>query len=35
MKNGKKCTHAQCDKLGLYSGCKRHYAWEEKEHKYL
>ena len=35
MKNGKKCTHAQRDKSGLYSGCKRHYAWEEKENKYL
>ena len=35
MKNGKKCTHAQYDKCGLYSGCKRHYAWEEKENKYL
>jgi hypothetical protein len=33
MKNGKKCQRAQCDKIGIYSGCKMHFAWEEKEHK--
>lgn len=33
MKNDKKCQHATCDKIGLYSGCRRHYMWEEKEHK--
>jgi hypothetical protein len=30
MKNGKICKHVCCDKLGLYSGCKRHFSWEEK-----
>lgn len=33
MKNGKKCQRAQSDKIGIYSGCKMHFAWEEKEHK--
>lgn len=33
MKNGKKCQRAQYDKVGIYSGCKMHFAWEEKEHK--
>jgi hypothetical protein len=33
MKNDKKCQHATCDKIGIYSGCRRHYMWEEKEHK--
>lgn len=35
LKNGKKCMRAQCDKVGFYSGCKQHYAWEEKEHYWL
>ena len=35
MKNGIKCVHAQCDLSGVYSGCKRHYAWEEKLNKLI
>lgn len=35
LKNGNKCQKACCDKIGFYSGCRRHYAWEEKENKYL
>ena len=35
QKNGKKCMRAQCDKIGFYSGCKQHYAWEEKENHWL
>lgn len=31
--NNKKCKYTSCDKIGLYSGCKRHYMWEEKQHK--
>jgi hypothetical protein len=31
QKNGKKCERAQVDMLGLYSGCKRHFKWEESE----
>ena len=33
LNSGKICQHACCDKIGLYSGCKRHYMWEEKAHK--
>ena len=33
LKNGKKCQQTCIDKIGLYSGCKRHYMWEEKENK--
>ena len=33
MKNGNKCQRAQSDKIGIYSGCKMHFKWEEKEHK--
>jgi hypothetical protein len=29
----KTCQHKQIDKNGFYSGCKRHYMWEEKKHK--
>ena len=35
MKNGIKCVHPQCDLSGVYSGCKRHYAWEEKMNKLI
>jgi hypothetical protein len=34
LKNGKTCKLANIDKTGIYSGCKRHYAWEEKEQKH-
>lgn len=34
MGNGRPCPQVCCDKIGLYSGCKRHYMWEEKAHKY-
>ena len=33
LKSGKKCQQTCIDKIGLYSGCKRHYMWEEKENK--
>ena len=29
----KTCQCKQIDKSGIYSGCKRHYMWEEKKHK--
>ena len=35
QKNHKLCQIACCDKIGLYSGCKRHFMWEEKQHKLL
>mgnify|MGYP006906422307 CR=1 FL=1 len=35
LKNGKTCQKACYDKIGLYSGCRQHYAWEEKKNKYL
>ena len=35
MKNGTKCVHAQYDLSGVYSGCKRHHAWEEKMNKLI
>jgi len=34
LKNGKKCQRSCLDKIGLYSGCRTHYMWEEKEHKH-
>ena len=33
LKNGKKCKRVCCDTIGFYSGCKQHYAWEEKENQ--
>ena len=33
LKNGKKCRRDCCDKIGLYSGCRMHYSWEESENK--
>ena len=33
--NRKVCQRDCCDKIGLYSGCKKHYMWEEKIHKLL
>ena len=33
LKNGKKCNRDCCDKIGLYSGCRQHYSWEESELK--
>lgn len=33
--NRKLCQRDCCDKIGLYSGCKKHYMWEEKIHKLL
>lgn len=35
LKNGKKCKRVCCDRIGFYSGCKQHYAWEEKENQYI
>lgn len=32
--SGNPCKYPVHDKMGIYSGCKRHYMWEEKEHKY-
>ena len=32
---GKKCICDNHDSIGLYSGCARHYMWEEKMNKYL
>ena len=29
---GKKCRRGCHDMIGLYSGCKVHYMWEENEH---
>jgi len=34
LPNGKKCFRSQCDLFGIYSGCKKHYMWEEKQQKY-
>ena len=31
--NHKLCRIACFDKIGIYSGCKKHYMWEEKIHK--
>ena len=31
--NHKLCQKGCHDKIGLYSGCKTHYMWEEKIHK--
>jgi len=33
LSNHKLCQRACCDKIGIYSGCKTHYMWEEKIHK--
>ena len=33
--NGKRCNRFCCDKIGFYSGCKIHYAWEEKLNKMI
>ena len=27
------CKRYCCDKIGLYSGCRTHYSWEESAHK--
>jgi hypothetical protein len=29
LNNGKTCMNFQCCKLGLYSGCRRHYQWDD------
>ena len=29
LRHGRKCSNKQICKLGLYSGCKIHYKWEE------
>lgn len=34
-KTGKKCKKPNHDNIGIYSGCKMHYMWEEKELKYM
>ena len=31
----KKCKRYCCDKIGLYSGCRIHYSWEESANKFL
>ena len=31
LTNGKKCIRECCDKIGLYSGCRIHYSWEESK----
>ena len=31
--NHKLCQKDRCDKNGFDSGCKKHYMWEEKQHK--
>jgi hypothetical protein len=31
--NKRPCRRACCDKIGLYSGCKTHFMWEEKQQK--
>ena len=31
--NHKLCQKDCCDEIGFYSGCKKHYMWEEKQHK--
>ena len=33
--NDKPCRCQCVDKIGFYSGCKKHYMWEEKENKYI
>jgi len=30
-----KCKRYCCDKIGLYSGCRIHYSWEESANKLL
>jgi|TARA_B110000114_G_scaffold183894_1_gene226225 hypothetical protein len=33
LKNHKKCTRKCNDKIGIHSGCKFHYMWNEKQQK--
>jgi len=33
LRKGKKCVLDCCDTIGLYSGCREHYSWEESAHK--
>ena len=33
LRKGKKCVLDCCDTIGLYSGCRKHYSWEESAHK--
>lgn len=33
LKTGNPCKRYCCDKIGLYSGCRTHYSWEESAHK--
>ena len=33
--SGRKCTCPTHDNIGLYSGCAKHYMWEEKQNKYM
>uniref|UniRef100_A0A6C0HIJ2 Uncharacterized protein n=1 Tax=viral metagenome TaxID=1070528 RepID=A0A6C0HIJ2_9ZZZZ len=33
--SGRKCTCATHDTIGLYSGCIKHYMWEENLNKYM
>lgn len=35
LKTGKTCKRYCSDKIGLYSGCRTHYSWEETAHKSL
>ena len=33
--SGRKCMCETYDKIGLYSGCAKHYMWEENLNKYM
>lgn len=33
VKSGLTCKRYCIDKIGLYSGCRTHYSWEESAHK--
>lgn len=35
LNTGRKCTCATHDNIGLYSGCVKHYMWEENLNKYM
>jgi len=35
LKEAKTCKRYCCDKIGLYSGCRSHYSWEESANKLL
>jgi len=35
LKEATKCKRYCCDKIGLYSGCRSHYSWEESANKFI